>query len=291
MRKKLKVVPPKNDKATATKPKKKKLKIVGTMPSEEKKKAPKKKLKIVEPTKKKTPPKKKKLKIVGTVEKPKPKKTPGEKMTGKTTAQMKAEDPLKLFGALPQELRKKVLTSGVKVGTYKPIREDFRRDLEVLIDNAYYKDRLRNEYDSWSMYEGGNFGQNISDYFERQRDRLQKGGTIQDKGSYDAASVLMEAIADPDVYGSIRQMKGSDIASYFKTAEEEGGFYGDVFGDPTDYFQSDNFNLIYEDDDYYVSNRTRSAVRDYTTRRIKELDEDKPIIKRVLKNLRKKDYY
>jgi len=287
MRKKLKVVPPKNDKATATKPKKKKLKIVGTMPSEEKKKAPKKKLKIVEPTKKKTPPKKKKLKIVGTV-----KQTPGEKMTGKTTAQMKAEDPLKLFGALPQELRKKVLTSGVKVGTYKPIREDFRRDLEVLIDNTYYKDRLRGEYDSWSMYEGGNFGQNISDYFERQRDRLQKSGTIQDKGrSYDAASVLSEALADPDVYGSIRQMKGSDIARDFNLADENYGFYGDIMGEPTDYYQADNFNLIYEDDDYYVSNRTRSAVRDYTTRRIKEIEGDKPIIKRVLKNLRKKDYY
>ena len=112
-------------------------KLVSELP---KKKAPvKKKIRI------KSGPNKGKL-VSELPKKKKPAPSLGKKLTGLTKEQMNKLKPEELFGKLPVELRKNVLTSGIKVGRFDLKNLDDEDIIDRVLDNA-----ITNFFDSWSF--------------------------------------------------------------------------------------------------------------------------------------------
>jgi len=167
----------------------------------------KKKVKFVIKKKKEEPPKpKKKIKFVV---KPKKvelakKKTAGEKLTGLTKEEMNKLSPEELFGKLPVELRKKTLTSGIKVAkekfTVKDIMDLVRRFQLATKSSAYSK-----------------ISQRQIDIFEKYSD-LERF-TISDEEFKDKLEKMNTELGAPFKYNNISYNSNKEMKNFKKDVE------------------------------------------------------------------------
>ena len=230
--------------------------------------------------KKKEPPKKIKFKV-----KKKKEPTPElKKFTGLSKADANKLDPAKLFGMLPAELRKNILTpknTGTVVGKKDLLTDEAICLVNECIDTVGFEHYAYNTLQGWAWYEGGNFNEKSSKFFDKQSDRLPTF----------AYSELNQLLEENDRFekaciNSHKQMGGSG-EYIFKDKDWEKRL-GEEGEDREDYYIEDTYGLIYEDGDWNMGTRTRSTVRELTTRRAnilkKSKKEDFAPLKKLIKS-------
>lgn len=169
--------------------------------------------------------------------------------------------PLELFGMLPVELRKTILTpkdTGTQVGVAPPLSEEQAQTLMNILDTIHDTEGFINYIYSWGSYEGGNFTDNVRKYWEKKVDQLNKFST-----RFELIDLLQEPkmerimISTRKKYGELEGTTNK-LKKYFNAKGElvEDMLYNH---DYEEYYPEDRYDLIYEDGDYNMSNRTRST--------------------------------
>lgn len=202
---------------------------------------------------------------------------------GLTNKEANAMSPEELFGKLPQELRALILspkTTGVKVA--RGISDEHYNKLNTLVESIRDDEGFSSYLYGWSFYEGGNFGESSSKFWAKKSEQVRNGSNLKELfvKLMEERPLLWRAV----VLAS--KGKTDDISGIIDKdgALDEEGFYND---DWQEYYPTDTYRLIYEDDDYYMSNRTRST----TNTKVKEWKEgmkkEEKSAKELFKTLRK----
>ena len=211
------------------------------------------------------------------------------KFTGLTKTEANKLSPEALFGMLPTELRKNILSpneTGTKVGVAPPLSEDQTKTLLKLLDMIISTNGFRTYVYGWSYYEGGNFTDSARKFFDKKSDQIDNNSFRHD---------MVELLEEPKMEAIMRstrkkygKMEGDNYSAnrleqYFNAKGEldDQMLYND---DYEEYYPEDAYGLIYEDGDYNTSSRTRST----TSRRVKGVidQELKPEMKKF-KDFRK----
>ncbi len=192
------------------------------------------------------------------------------KFTGLTKTEANKLSPEKLFGMLPVELRKNILSpseTGQKVGVAPPLSEAQTQTLLNLFNMIYSTDGFRSYIYGWSLYEGGNFTDSASKFFDKKADQIENNSF---------RSEMVDLLEEPKMEAIMRstrkkygKMKGdgygaNTLDQYFNA---KGEFDDEMLynQDYEEYYPEDTYGLIYEDGDFNTSSRTRST----TNRRVK----------------------
>ena len=239
---------------------------------------------------------KKKPKINFTVKKKQPKaKTEIEKFTGLDKGGANKLDTLALFGMLPPELRKTILTpkvTGVLVGGTPKLTMEAIRLLNDTIETYKYAEEEERGMGSFKNMETGNFTPYVNDLFETQETRIRNASQVKIGGKF---KQLNEVIYD-DIMGRggsddkfRRAVQGHIDRGEFRDIADAAGAMLDGYDTYAPYLHVDmggyymnldddertekygligklNENVNYYDLDYYTSNRTRSTIRKLGTR-------------------------
>jgi len=257
------------------------------------------KTKDVKPKAKEEKPKpKKKIKLNIKRKKAQPKKQEpqslGKSLTGLSREQMNKLDPAELFGKLPAIAKLNILdpkTTGVKVGE-AVIPKELLNSLEDIMEKEVGTEGFKNYLYQWSFYEGGNFGKRANEYWEKKSEQID---------NYQYSNLVNDFLEIPNVRkvitNSIKKYARKDKFSWkedyqiIKMALDDDGWNRN--DDYEEYYAEDKYGLIYEDDEYYMSNKTRSRtntlVKDVIENELKpELKQAKATIKEI-KDYIKKD--
>ena len=202
---------------------------------------------------------------------------------GLTNKEANAMSPEELFGQLPQELRALILspkTTGVKVA--RGISDEHYNKLDTIVESLRNDEGFSNNLYAWSFYEDGNFGESASEFWAKKAQQISNGSNLrqlfvklmEERPLLWRAVVLASKGKTDEISGIIN--KDGDL--------NEAGFYND---DWTEYYPEQAYRLIYEDDEYNMSNKTRST----TNTRVKEWKEgmkkEEKSAKELFKTLRK----
>jgi len=195
-----------------------------------------------------------------------------KKFTGLTKTEANKLDPLKLFGKLPAELRKTILqpkTTGVVVGKKDLLNDRAIYLLGEVLDLIGFIRFTSSSTYGWSYYEEGNFNQSINKYFEKQAKRIDDAGGVFDPQE-DLLKLLKNDKFRRACFNSHKEMNyaGEYIFEVMDLEQIEQRIYMNG-EDREDYYPSDTYGFIYEDGEYYTSNRTRSTTRATTSERVK----------------------
>lgn len=184
-----------------------------------------------------------------------------QKYTDLTKTEANKLPPLELFGMLPVDLRKTILTpkdTGTQVGVAPPLSEEQAKTLMNILDTIYDTEGFMSYIHSWSFYEGGNFTDTARKYWEKKYDQL---------GKFTSRFELIDLLQQPKMekimistrkkYGEL-EGNSNKFKKYFNA---KGELDEDMLHnqDYEEYYPEDRYDLIYEDGDYNISNRTRST--------------------------------
>lgn len=184
-----------------------------------------------------------------------------QKHTDLTKAEANKIPAIELFGMLPTALRKFILTpekTGTQVGIAPPLSKEQANTLMNLLDKMHDTSGFTSYISGWSYYEGGNFTQSVSQFWEKKVDQLNK---------YSFRYEMIELLEEPKmekIMASTRKKYGDLEGRFFKLKDafnakgelDEEMLYSD---DYEEYYPEDTYNLIYEDGDYYMSRTTKST--------------------------------
>ena len=191
------------------------------------------------------------------------------KFTGLTKTEANKLSPEALFGMLPTELRKNILSpseTGQKVGVAPPLSLSQTKTLLNLLNMIYYTDGFRSYVYGWSFYEGGNFTDGARKFFEKKSEQIENNSFMGE---------MIDLLQEPKMEAIMRSTRkkypkedGDDgNNSLDRHFNAKGEVNVEMLNniDYEEYFPEDTYDLIYEDGDYNTSSRTRSA----TSRRVK----------------------
>ncbi len=186
-----------------------------------------------------------------------------QKYTDLTKTEANQLSAVELFGMLPVALRKTILTpdiTGQLVGVAPPLSEANAQILTTLLDNASGTNGFKDYVYQWSFYEGGNFTDAARKYFEKKADQIEKNSYF-----FEIRDLLQEPKMESIMRSTLKKhgnLTGSsyrsELKNYFNAKGEfdEDSLYNN---DYEEYYPEDRYDLIYEDGDYNMSNRTRST--------------------------------
>lgn len=205
-----------------------------------------------------------------------------QKHTDLTKTEANKLPALELFGMLPVELRKSILTpsdTGTQVGVAPPLQKEQVEDLLTILDGIHDTSGFISYIYGWYYYEGGNFTDRARNFWYKKQEQLENH-TIQREMVDLLQEPKMEAImkSTRKKYGDMEGGNyGSRFDRYFNPKGEldEELLYNNEY---EEYYPEDTYALIYEDGDYNMSTRTRST----TNRLVKNVidNELKPEQKR-----------
>lgn len=193
------------------------------------------------------------------------------KFTALTKTQANKLPAIELFGMLPVELRKNILSpseTGTQVGVAPPLSEDQTKTLLDLIEMIYTTDGFKSYIYGWSYYEGGNFTDGARKFFDKKGEQIGNNSFMRD---------MVDLLEEPKMVAIMKSTRkkygkmegdglygGNSLDFYFDANGEvdDQRLYNE---DYEEYYPEDTYGLIYEDGDYNTSSRTRST----TSRRVK----------------------
>ena len=184
-----------------------------------------------------------------------------QKHTDLTRVEANKLPALELFGMLPVELRKTILSpgdTGTQVGVAPPLSEEQTKTLMNLLDGVHDTSGFISYIYGWSFYEGGNFNNTARKYWDKKQDQLEK---------FNSRNEMVDLLQEPKMEAIMRSTRkkygnlegnGGKLDRYFNAKGElnEEMLYND---DYQEYYPEATYNLIYEDGDYNMSTRTRST--------------------------------
>ena len=244
---------------------------------------PKKKIKFV--VKKKEMPKKK----IKFVVKPKTIELATELMGqfGLSNEEANAMKPEELFGLLSTELKLIILdpkTTGVKVATTPSLPLDLAKSLDTIAEDAHNNRGFSDYVNGWSYYEGGNWNDATTKYWEKKSKQL-------DDANFD--DLISDLFENPDMQKVVSAtIKKHNLSGYYgiQSLVDDRGIYNDEWKyneDWTDYYPQDTYDLIYDDGDYYMSNTTKSTTNSLIKESVIRIKKEKIEAKKVIKEIQK----
>ncbi len=195
-----------------------------------------------------------------------------QKHTDLTKTEANKLPALELFGMLPVELRKSILTpsdTGTQVGVAPSLSKEQAEDLLSILEGIHDTSGFISYIQGWSFYEGGNFTDRARNFWDKKQEQLENHNIRNDMIDL-LEEPKMEAImkSTRKKYGDMEVGYGSRLDRYFNAKGEldEELLYN---MDYAEYYPEDTYDLIYEDGDYNMSTRTRST----TNRLVKNVIE------------------